>query len=356
MQTLSVAVIGGGHLGQIHTRLLKCMPEVELVGIVEPDPQAAARLAEQHGVKVCARMEPLLPRVDAVVIASPTSTHASVTEKALRAGKHCLVEKPLVPTASQAERLCRLAADGGLVLQVGHVERFNPAWTAARAAVRNPTWIDACRCGPYSGRSTDIGVVLDLMIHDLDLILDLYGEPPVAVEASGCTVLGGHEDIAEARLVFANSGVARLHASRVSPTAKRTMQVLSPEAICQLDFSGPELVHSRRPRGLGQGELRADQLPSQERLAVKDELFTRWLPTERPPLEPLNAIGAELDDFVQAIRCGTQPRVTGAAAWQAIEVAERILTAIDRGGRPGRESERPNVLPHPNRDSDRKAA
>jgi predicted dehydrogenase len=356
MQTLSVAVIGGGHLGQIHTKLLAGMPGIDLVGIVEPDPQAAARLSGQYGLPVFAQLDQLLPKADAVVIASPTSTHADLTEKALLAGAHCLVEKPLVPTASQAERLCQVAESRGLVLQVGHVERFNPAWTAAQAAVSHPTWIDACRCGPYSGRSTDIGVVLDLMIHDLDLILDLYGELPVTVEASGCTVLGGHEDIAEARLVFANSGVARLYASRVSPTAKRTMQVLSPEAICQLDFSGPELVHSRRPVGLGQGALRADRLPTAERLAVKEELFSKWLPTEKPSLEPVNAIGAELEDFVRAIRTGAQPRVTGQAAWQAIEVAERILNAIEHGERPRRDNQRPDILPHPNRDSERKAA
>jgi predicted dehydrogenase len=356
MESISVAVVGGGHLGQIHTRLLASMPGIELVGIVEPDPQSAARLSDQYGLPVYAQLDRLLSRAEAVVIASPTSTHAALAEQALQAGLHCLVEKPLVPAAAEAERLCELAESHNRVLQVGHVERFNPAWTAARAAVERPTWIDACRCGPYSGRSTDIGVVLDLMIHDLDLILDLYGAPPVTVEASGCTVLGGHEDIAEARLVFANSGVARLYASRVSPTAQRTMQVLSPEAICQLDFSGPQLVHSRRAAGLGHGELRADRLPSQQRLAIKDELFSRWLPTDRPSLEPINAIGAELEDFAQAIRTGGQPRVSGRAAWRAIEVAERILEAIERGQRPPRERERPSILPHPNRDADRKAA
>ncbi|MEX0977936.1 MAG: Gfo/Idh/MocA family oxidoreductase, partial [Pirellulales bacterium] len=215
MNNLKLAVVGAGHLGRIHARLLAEMSDVELVGIVDPLPTARDKAAADCGTSALADHRLLMGRVDGAVIATPTRLHHAVALDFLRAGTPLLVEKPLAATVAEADELVETARRHGTVLQVGHIERFNPAFVAAAGRVGRPRYVDAVRAAPFTGRSTDIGVVHDLMIHDIDLVLSLVDAPLVRVEAVGLPILGQNEDVAQARLEFADGCVANLSASRV---------------------------------------------------------------------------------------------------------------------------------------------
>jgi predicted dehydrogenase len=213
---LRVGVVGAGHLGTIHARLVRTIDDVQLVGIADPDAAARERIAAEIETDVCADHRQLIGRIDAAILAAPTDHHYWIGMELAEAGIHLLVEKPLALTVAEADALVRATRSRNLILQVGHVERFNPAFTAAAARLQRPRFIDAVRASGYTGRSTDVGVVLDLMIHDIDLVLSLVPSEVVEVEAVGTAVLGPHEDLAHARLRFANGCLANLSASRVS--------------------------------------------------------------------------------------------------------------------------------------------
>jgi predicted dehydrogenase len=324
--SLRIAVVGAGHLGKIHARLLSGLDEVEVVAITDPSDAARTAAGEALRLPTYASHKQVVDKIDAAVIAAPTGLHAEIAEDLLGAGKHLLIEKPLTTRVEDADRLVRAAAARGCVLQVGHVERFNPAWTAADALTAQPKYIEATRATSFPGRCLDVGVVMDLMIHDIDLVLSLTGGELVDVQASGLSVISGHEDLAEARLTFDCGLVAQLKASRISLSASRQMQIFGSHGFAELDFAAPAatLVRPSEDVLTRRFELGAMGDPQ----LFREQLFAEHLVVETPELAPRNAILEELHDFVISIRSGSQPVVRGEAGARAVSVAQRVLRAI----------------------------
>jgi predicted dehydrogenase len=329
MKPLRVAVVGAGHLGRIHARLAAAAPEIELVAVA--DPLEAPRISVSHEANTApiSDYRTLIGKIDAAIIATPTSTHHAIGIDLLNGGVPLLIEKPLAPTAAQAEELAALARKKGLVLQVGHVERFNAALNAVAADVRDPKYIDAARTSGYTFRSTDIGVVLDVMIHDIDIVLSLAKSTVEDVQALGVSVLGGHEDMATARLTFASGCVAQLSASRVSFQQKRAMTVFTSRGSASINFATHEATVVRPREDVLRREFRVDRLSPTERAYWKEHLFDELLVHSRCDSPPGNAIQEEHRDFVAAIRDGRSPRVDGTAGYDAVAVAEMILERIE---------------------------
>jgi predicted dehydrogenase len=328
MKPLRVAVVGAGHLGRIHARLASAEPEIELVVVADPVEAARESVAQEAKTQAVADYRTLIGKIDAAIVASPTSTHHAIGMDLLNGGVPLLIEKPLAPTAAEANDLATLARKKGLVLQVGHVERFNAALNAVAADVRDPKYIDATRTSGYTFRSTDIGVVLDVMIHDLDIVLSLAKSTVEDVQALGVSVLGGHEDMATARLTFASGCVAQLAASRVSFQQKRAMTVFTSRGSASINFATHEATVVRPSEGVLRREFRVDQLSMTERAYWKEHLFDELLVHSRCESPAGNAIQEEQRDFVGAIREGRAPRVDGAAGCNAVAVAEMILERI----------------------------
>jgi predicted dehydrogenase len=327
---LKVAVVGAGHLGRIHARLLGEIPEVQLVGIADPVAAAREKVAADCNTTAYADHRELLDRCDAAVIATPTRFHHRVALDFLRRGTPLLIEKPLAADLREADELVRTARQYGAVLQVGHIERFNPAFTVAAERIRGAKYIEAVRASTFTGRSTDIGVVYDLMIHDIDLTLSLVNAPLANVQAVGMAVLGKHEDVAQARLDFANGCVANLSASRTSFAAapRRQMQIWGEQGFAAIDF-GTRTSHFVTPcDAVLDHTFDYETLSSDEKAGFKDKLHTEILRVEPLEVESRNALVDELQDFVDSVQHQRAPRVTGTAGREAVEVAERILTAI----------------------------
>ena len=327
-ERLRVAVIGAGHLGRIHARLLSQRADVELAGIVEPMAAARDAASREFATPGVADFHSLPRAIDAAIVATPTGSHHDVTLGLLRKDTHVLVEKPIASTVEQAAEMVDLAARRQRVLQVGHVERFNPALDAVRRHLAHPRFLEAVRASHYAFRSTDIGVVLDLMIHDLDIVLSLVDQPVVEVSAFGCTAVGPHEDFAQARLVFANGCVANLTANRVSERPERTMTVHGDGAIVRIDFGGSGARVMQPCEAIGRGEFDVNALPIATRNELKERFFSTVLPVTEYAVEKRNAIQDEHTDFFEAIRQRRSPRVTGAAGLRALDVAERIRAQL----------------------------
>ena len=355
MRRLKTIVVGVGHLGRVHARILSKLPGVRLIGVVDPDSAAREAAATECRTNAYASLDALEGKFEAAVVAAPTHLHRDVGLALLNRGIHCLIEKPLCDTAAAAEDLIVAAKRNGVVLQVGHVERFNPALEPAAAYVRDPKFIEATRAGAFSGRSTDIGVVFDLMIHDIDLVLSMVNSPLRDLEAFGLSVLGPHEDIAHARLRFAGGCVAVLNASRVSPQAERSMRIWSQEGLARIDFAHRTSSVLAPSDAIRERRLDVSTMSAESSRQVREDLFTRYLQTEEFTVEPRDALTAELEDFVEAIRTGRPPRVTGEHARGAISIAEGVLAAISghawdghRDGRVGPlANPEPDVIPSP---------
>jgi predicted dehydrogenase len=326
--TLRIGVVGVGHLGKEHARILAGLEGVRLVGVADVNFEQAQAVAHNHGVAAHRDYEALLEEVDAACIVAPTSLHARIATPFLRRGISLLVEKPIASTLYDASALVELAERSGAILQIGHIERFNPAFLELAARPLQPKWIRAQRVGPFTGRSTDIGVVLDLMIHDLDLLLALVQSPVRSVEALGLSVFGGHEDIANARLHFVNGCVADVTASRASPSAQRTWQLWGPEGFAEADFAQRKLTLMQPSAELRARGLDPQRLEPAARARLRDELFGRHLETLTVDNPGHDQLTAELSHFVDCVRAGRQPRVTGSHGRDALALAERILFAI----------------------------
>jgi predicted dehydrogenase len=325
---LKIAVIGCGRLGGFHAQKLAAMPDVELVAVVDPLVGNARRLADACHTQALADHRGLLGGIDAAVVASPTVLHHRLALKCLDAGVHVLVEKPICSTVAQADELVDMARRRGLVLQVGHVERFNPAFAVAAAAAPQPKYIEAVRAGSFTFRSMDVGVVLDLMIHDLDLVLSWVGAPVSRVEALGAAILGGHEDVANARLHFASGCVATLSASRVSYEPARRMQAWSPRAFAAVDFATRTTTVVRPSETLLRGQFHAQSLTPEQTEYYKTHLAEEHLPREQQTFDAVDALALQMQDFVAAIRADRAPRVTGVAGRDALAVAQQIVASI----------------------------
>jgi predicted dehydrogenase len=301
-----VGVIGVGALGQHHARVYAALPGATLAGIYDIDRRRAVEVAGRHGARVFDHLRDLLPEVDAVSVAVPTVDHHRVARALLEAGKDVLVEKPMTTTVQEAEDLIRLAAERGAVLQVGHIERFNPTVDVLRATVDRPRFIEVHRLGSFSPRSLDIDVVLDLMIHDLDIVLTLDGSEAVQVDAVGVPVLTPRVDIANVRLRFQSGLIANLTASRVSAEKVRKFRVFSPRTYISVDFAKREAQVYRLRDGSAGPEIQAEH-------------------TSAPDEEPLQR---QLAGFIECSRSRATPAVTGADGLRALRLAHTILARI----------------------------
>jgi predicted dehydrogenase len=328
MARLRLAVIGVGHLGKEHARILAGLPDVELVGVADVNLEQAQAVARRCGTRAYKDYWPLLNLVDAATIVVPTTFHHAIASDFLRRGIPLLVEKPLTATLEQADELVALAEQNGAVLQVGHIERFNPAFEELLSHPMRPKFIECERLGPFTGRSTDIGAVLDLMIHDLDLLLALVGSPVCSVEALGVTVFGRHEDVAHARLVFRDGCVAHVSASRASAAGSRRMRVWAPEGYAGLDFAGRHLTLIQPSEHLRLHGLDVAELEPGNRALVKDRMFGHHLHVRHLDCNQGDQLTRELQHFLQCVRTGEQPRVSGEDGRRAVALATRVLESL----------------------------
>jgi predicted dehydrogenase len=328
MNKLRMAVVGAGRLGGFHAQKLAARDDVDLLAIVDPIPSARDRVAAQCHTEALADYAGLLDRLDGAVIASPTSLHHRIARDFLAAGVPLLVEKPICTSSAEADELVSLARKKNIVLQVGHVERFNPAFHAVASNVRGVKFIDAVRASGYTFRSTDVGVVLDLMIHDIDLVLSIAGSPVRRVEAIGATVVGGHEDIANARIEFENGCVANLSASRVSYEAVRRMHVWSAEGFAAIDFATRTATTVRPSETLLQRQFHVDALTPEQLDYQRTHFADEHLPRSQATYDAVDALAMEDGDFVESIRDSREPRVNGQAGRDALAVAEQVLAAM----------------------------
>ncbi|MGH7547124.1 MAG: Gfo/Idh/MocA family oxidoreductase [Gemmatimonadales bacterium] len=308
-----VGVIGTGALGFHHARLLRRMPGVEFAGIYDKNPARAAEVATQLETVAHPSLDALLERAEAVSVVVPTPAHAEVGLAVLPRGLHALIEKPLADTIAGAEQLVGAAAEQGVVLQVGHVERFNRAVRAAAPYLEEPRFLQIDRLAPFQPRGTDVAVILDLMIHDLDLVLELVRSDVVDVRATGVPILTPHVDIANARIEFANSAVANVTASRVSRERTRKLRVFQPTGYFSLDLAqGTGDYYRLKPGWQGLGATTLEQIVAHVRL-------------EAPEAEPLKL---ELESFLRAVRGEEEVVVSGAAGAQALALAFRVADAV----------------------------
>jgi predicted dehydrogenase len=332
MNRVKVAVIGVGALGQHHARILSTMDGVELVGVVDARETQGRAIAEKHQTTWFATADEVRPLVDGVVIAVPTVLHYEVARPFLESGVAVMIEKPLADGLQAARSLQGLASFRQTLLQVGHVERFNPAFEVLQQRVQQPMYIRCQRLSPYTFRSTDIGVVHDLMIHDIDLVLALTGESVVSVDSFGAITFGPHEDMAVARLKTSSGIVADITASRMNPTAERTIQVWGRNGCVSADLQTRKVSCWQPVPALAQkpGMVHDIIAATPNPLTLKDEVFKKWITNEEVQASSADALTAELSDFVTCIRTGARPRVTGEAAVKAMEVADRVLSAMPK--------------------------
>jgi predicted dehydrogenase len=328
MNKLRMAVIGAGRLGGFHAQKLAARGDVAIVAIVDPLEGSRNRVAAQCRAEALADYAGLLDRLDGAVIAAPTVLHHRIARDFLDAGVSLLVEKPLCVNWADADDLVAIARRRNVVLQVGHVERFNPAFQAAAADIRNPKYIEAVRTSPFTFRSTDVGVVLDVMIHDIDLVLSIVKSPLRRVDAIGASVVGGHEDVANARLEFQSGCVASLSASRVSYETIRRMHVWSAEEFVAIDFAARSATTVRPSETLLQRQFHVDALTPEQLDYHRQHFAEEHLPRRQATFDAVDALALEIDDFIESIRTPRQPRVSGEAGREALAVAERILAEI----------------------------
>ena len=320
---LSVGVIGLGHLGSLHAKMLAQAEGAQLVGVYDLNAERCAEVAASHGTRACASVGELLAAVDAVSIATPTSNHYDTARMAIEAGKHVFLEKPITETVEQARALNALAAERGVFVQVGHIERFNPAIVALDSLDIAPLFVESHRLAQFNPRGTDVAVVLDLMIHDIDIILSLVRSEVESIDASGLAVVSDTADIANARLKFANGCVANITASRISQNRMRKMRLFQRNAYISIDFLQGQSEVFRLV------DADADVTPTYMLGMIEQGKVKRNIVFEQPPVPTdHNPLKYELQLFVNAVNNGTRPIVDGIAAQHALEVAEEIVRRI----------------------------
>ncbi|MBA3883339.1 MAG: Gfo/Idh/MocA family oxidoreductase [Chthoniobacterales bacterium] len=308
MTKLRVGVVGIGHIGTNHARLYSSLENGEFTAIYDVDAGKAERLAREFGTTAASSLEDFATRVDAASIATPTSSHFKIARQLLAAGKHLLVEKPIAENTADASALAELAAKRQLILQVGHVERFNPVLGALEERLTRPRFIEAHRLSPYPNRSTDIGVVLDLMIHDLEIILHLVRSSVEAIDAVGVPVLSRGEDIANARLRFDNGCIANVTSSRISPERMRKIRVFQEDAYLSLDYQTQTgEIYRRSSTGIDREEV---------------------------AIEPGEPLKRQLASFIECAATGRAPKVSGLEATAALELAVEITKRVTMGFAP----------------------
>jgi predicted dehydrogenase len=306
---LRVGVVGVGYLGKFHAQKYRRMPDVELVAVVDTDPHQAQQVADENNTAAYGDHQALFGRVDAVSIAAPTPAHFSIAKAFLNHDVDVLIEKPITTRLEEADELIRIAEAGSRIIQVGHLERFNPAVVALNGKIDGPRFIESHRLSIYQGRCTDVSVVLDLMIHDIDLILNLVGSTIKTVSAAGISVISGNIDIANARLEFVNGAVANVTASRISAKNERKLRLFQENAYISIDFANHSITLVR-PDG--------DQ----------PEAVIPGMSIETLTFDKGDALEDEIRSFVQSVRQRRQPLVTGKMGRDALKTALSIMDQI----------------------------
>ncbi len=339
---LRVAVLGAGALGKEHARIyaeLAKAGKANFIGIYDVVADTARKFAEKYQVRAFASVAEAVAASDALSVVTPTTTHFQLAQMLLREGKHVLVEKPMTDNAAQAAELVQLARDRECVLQVGHVERFNPVFKYLESVATDPRFIETHRLSPYPARSTDIGVVLDLMIHDLDIVLAFVKSSVTSVDAVGIPVLSKSEDIANARLRFANGCVANLTASRVSPERMRKIRVFSGGATTSyisLDYRAQEGFIYRIARGDEEESSLLKKLLRAKDATIVSEFAGKRIVREPVPLAKEEPLKMELQEFLECARARRTPAVSAESAKRALDLALEItrqITAADNGNK-----------------------
>jgi predicted dehydrogenase len=323
-----VAVIGCGRMGRLHARVYSQMPQVKLVGVYDANSDAAAATASEYGCRAFGVLEELLPHVKAVSIAVPTRFHAEVAETCIARGIACLVEKPLAKDVAEGRRIVEAARRHRVTVQVGHIERFNPAVRAMGSLKVAPRFIEVIRISPMTFRSIDVGVVLDMMIHDIDIVLNLAQSKVKDIQAVGVSVIGQHEDICNARLTFDNGCVANVTASRLAMKTERKLRVFSSEAYVSVDYQKRLGMAVRRTGNLDTVRAAAERIRRGEVRDLAELNYTDLVNVEELEISDTEPLRAQLDSFVSAVRHGTTPEVTAEDGLAAVETAVRIVEAI----------------------------
>jgi predicted dehydrogenase len=321
---IKIGVLGAGHLGKIHMGVIKNIPTLHLAGFYDPDPEKVAFAEKEFGIPSFGSIQSLIDAVDAVDIVTPTLSHYECAKSAIAKGKHIFVEKPLTNTVAEAEELVELVKEAGVKAQVGHVERFNPAFMEAQKYNLKPMFIEGHRLAEFKPRGTDVSVVLDLMIHDIDIILSVVDSPVVAISASGLPVISENIDIANARIEFENGCVANLTASRVSLKTERKLRIFQKNAYITIDFFKKEL-NVFQMREIAEGEDTADMIvidPGEGK--VKKEIIYN-----SPTPGPVNAIQMELECFADAILEDKTPPVSITDGYKSLKLAHQVLEKIE---------------------------
>ena len=319
---LKIGVLGAGHLGKIHIKCIQASEALELVGFYDPDAHNANQVAETYNIRAFDTIEALFDAVDAVDIVTPTIHHFDLARQAAIRGKHIFIEKPLTHTIEEAEELIRITRENGVKVQVGHVERFNPAFLSLGNMKMSPMFVEAHRLATFNPRGTDVSVILDLMIHDIDLILHLVGAEVKSIHASGVAVVSETPDIANARIEFENGCVANLTASRMSLKQMRKVRFFQRDAYISLDFL------EKNAQIIRLYEKDAVDTEGGNFMELETARGTKLIDIQMPDPLKVNAIQMELETFAESIRTNTPTRVSIEDGYKALKIAHRIIAEI----------------------------
>jgi len=330
--SIKAAVVGVGHLGRHHARIYAGLPGVQLVAVADTNEKRAEGIAATCRCEPCGDYRKLIGRVDAVSVATPTESHYEIAKEFLEAGVAVLVEKPITKTLEEGGRLVAISRAKGAMLQVGHVERFNPAIMAVQRLIKPPRFIESHRLSPYTFRSRDIGVVMDLMIHDIDIILHLAQSELVGVEALGFGIISKTEDIANARLTFGSGCVANVTASRISNKPMRKIRLFSDDSYVSLDYGTQEAFIYRPTEKILSGEFDVEEFLKSVDLTkvaeLKDLVFKDLVHIEKVQMNEYEPLKAEIESFINAVKTGAEPVVTGEDGVRAIKAVMMITEKI----------------------------
>jgi predicted dehydrogenase len=328
VEKIRTAVIGAGKMGSLHSRIYHSMDQVDLVAVVDKDPAKAEKLVNQYGGAAYQDYREIIDKVDAVTISAPTEFHARIAEPFLARSIPVLVEKPLAATLPEARHMLQLARDNNCPLQVGYSERFNPVVQAMARLHIEPRFMESQRISPYTFRSTDVGVVLDLMIHDIDIMLSLAHSPVIDVQAAGVNVLGQHEDIANVRIQFANGCVANLTASRLALKTERKIRIFSDQAYLSLDYFKKTGTMISKAANIDMVTWLKQQNFQDGKLDPTNLNWLELVNVEMLNIDDRESLELEQEAFIKAVRDGSRPQVSAEDAVAAMELAERIISVI----------------------------
>jgi len=309
MEPIRTAVIGVGYLGKFHAQKYAQLPNSRLIAVCDPNADTAAQIAAENATRAVADFNSIRDEVDAVSIVVPTQKHYAIARECLEAGKHVLLEKPMTTTVEEARELVAIANANKVVLQIGHLERFNPAVLALDTIMHQPMFIESHRVAPFNPRGADVNVILDLMIHDIDIILDMVDSPVTSIRAKGVAVLSRDIDIANARLEFESGCVANVTASRAGMKSERKMRLFQHDAYISLDFQNKKLGIHRK------GD--SEQYPGVANIESKEQTFNQG-----------DALKAEIESFLNCIQNGMPPKVSGEDGLRALETAIKITQLL----------------------------